>query len=177
VRISIIVAVAENGVIGADGGIPWQLPGDQAHFKQLTLGRCIVMGRGTHESIGRLLPGRSTIVVSRNHEYRVEGALVAGSLESAIRMAIDRGDEEVFVVGGAALYCEALPLADRLHLTRVHADVPGDVHFPDPSERQAEGWKLIHQVAHGADVRNEYAYTIQLWERSGELCPSSATGG
>lgn len=166
-RISIIVAAAENGVIGREGDIPWRLPDDQKHFKQLTVGHCIVMGRGTHESIGRLLPGRTTIVVSRNPDYRVEGALVAASLDEAIRLAAERGDEELFVVGGASLYRDALPIAHGLHLTRVHAEVEGDVHFPDPSAKQLGGWKLVSEHAHAQDERHDHAFTIQFWERPG----------
>jgi dihydrofolate reductase len=165
VRISIVVAAAENGVIGQDGGIPWRLRDDQKYFKALTLGHCIVMGRGTYESIGRLLPGRTTIVVTRNPDYGVPGALVAHSLGEAIELAAARGDDEAFVVGGASLYLEALPIAHALHLTRVHAEIEGDVHFPDPAAKALGGWKLTRETPHPRDERNEHAFTIQVWER------------
>jgi dihydrofolate reductase len=166
-RISLVVAASENDVIGAEGGIPWRLPDDQQFFKRLTLGHHIVMGRGTYESIGRLLPGRSTIIVSRNRAYAVGGAVVANSLDDALDHARERDDDEVFIVGGASLYRLALPIASRLHLTRVHAEIAGDVGFPDRAALLTAGWKLIDEQAHEADDRHAHAFTIQLWERSG----------
>jgi dihydrofolate reductase len=171
-RVSIVVAVAENGVIGAAGGIPWRLPDDQRLFKRLTSGHTLVMGRGTHESIGRLLPGRTTIVVSRNRELAVEGALVAHSLEAALALARDRGESEVFVVGGESLYALALPLAHGLYLTRVHAAVEGDVHFPDPEGVATARWQLLEESAHPADERHAHAFTFQRWERAGADRPA-----
>lgn len=128
-RISIIAAMARNGVIGVDNRLPWHLPEDLQHFKALTMGHHIVMGRKTYESIGRPLPGRITVIVSRDPTYRVAGCLTAHSPEEAIRMSGD--DQEVFFVGGAELYAQALPLADRLYLTEIQADFPGDARFPD----------------------------------------------
>jgi dihydrofolate reductase len=165
-RISLVVAASENDVIGADGGIPWRLPDDQQFFKHLTLGHHIVMGRRTYESIGRLLPGRSTIIVSSNRAYAVDGAVVAHSLDDALDHARERDDDEVFIVGGASLYRLGLPIADRLHLTRVHAEVAGDAGFPDRVALRAAGWKLIDEQAHAADDRHDHAFTIQCWERS-----------
>jgi dihydrofolate reductase len=165
-HITIVVAASENDVIGAEGGIPWRLPDDQRYFKQLTLGQCIVMGRGTHESIGRLLPGRETVIVSRNPDYAVEGATVAGSFEEALEQARREGRGEIFVVGGAELYRRSLPLADRLHLTRVHAEIAGDAHFPDLDALEQSGWKLAEETPHAADERHAHSFTIQRWERS-----------
>jgi dihydrofolate reductase len=127
--LSVIAAVARNGVIGRDNTLPWHLPEDLKHFRQLTMGHHIIMGRKTYESLGRLLPGRITVVVSRQPGYRVEGAITAGSLRDAV--AACGADEEVFVIGGAELYREALAIADRLYLTEIHADFAGDANFPD----------------------------------------------
>ena len=126
VRVTIIVAVADNGVIGSQGKIPWHLREDLQRFKRLTMGHPIVMGRKTWESIGRPLPGRESIVVTRQDGYRAEGAKVAGSL----RDALDLAGRDAFVIGGGELYREALPLADRVELTRVHAAPEGDATFP-----------------------------------------------
>lgn len=129
--VTIVAAVASNGVIGADGTLPWHLPDDLRRFKQLTLGHVLVMGRKTYESIGRPLPDRTTVVVTRNSAWRpAEGALVAASLPEALETAAAI-DVEVFVVGGAQVYAEALPSADRLELTLVDAEPAGDVTFPD----------------------------------------------
>jgi dihydrofolate reductase len=166
VDISIIVAAAENGTIGDAGGIPWRLPDDQKHFKALTLGHCIVMGRLTHESIGRLLPGRTTIVVSRDPSLRITGAHVAPSVAAAIERARASGESELFVVGGERIYAEALPLADRIHLTRVHAEVPGDTRFPDEAALARAGFRLIDERPHPADARHAHAFTLQRWERA-----------
>jgi dihydrofolate reductase len=169
-RISIIVALSKNGVIGADGGIPWRLPDDQRHFKKLTTGHCILMGRATHESIGRLLPDRHTIVISRNPDLQVAGADVAASFEAAVELARARGESEAFVVGGADIYALALPLADDLHLTRVATAVSGDIRFPlagdDLAVELDAHWKLSNEEQHAADERHAHAFTIQHWTRA-----------
>jgi dihydrofolate reductase len=128
-RLSIIVAMARNRVIGVDNRLPWHIPGELKYFKQLTMGHHIIMGRKTYESIGRPLPGRVTVIVTRDTRYSQEGCLVAHSLEEAIRLA--EGDEEVFFVGGDSLYRQALPLVDRLYITEIQADFEGDAHFPE----------------------------------------------
>jgi dihydrofolate reductase len=132
-RITLIVAYAANRVIGKDGKLPWHLADDLKRFRRLTMGHHIVMGRKTWESIGRLLPGRHHIIVSRRPGYRVPGAQVADSVEAAIEAAGD--DSEVFVIGGAEFYAAALPLADRILATEIERDFEGDVHFPaiDPA--------------------------------------------
>ncbi len=133
-------AVAENGVIGADGGMPWKLSSDLKRFKQGTMGRPVIMGRKTFESIGKALPGRLNIVVTRNARWRAEGAETVGSLDDAIKLATVRarcmtGVEEVAVIGGGQIYAQAMPVADRLHITHVLASVDGDTRFPgiDPA--------------------------------------------
>ena len=130
-RISIIAAVAVNGVIGREGRLPWHLSADLQRFKRLTTGHTIIMGRRTWESIGRALPGRRTIVVTRQPDYQVaDGVQIATSLDEALRTAEASGESESFVVGGAELYREALPEADRLFFTEVAAEVDGDTYFP-----------------------------------------------
>lgn len=160
-QLSLIVAIARNGVIGLDNRIPWRLPDEQQLFKRLTLGHHIVMGRRTYESIGRLLPGRTTVIVTRQPDYAVPGAIVAHSLRDAINAAAR--DSEIFVIGGAELFREALPLADRLHLTTVDAEPPGDTVMP-PID--LAGWKETAREHHPVDARHAHAYTYQLFERA-----------
>lgn len=128
-RLSLIAAVAANGVIGSDNALPWRLPEDLKRFKALTLGHPVIMGRRTHESIGRPLPGRRNIVISRNAAYRAEGCEVAASLGEAINACIS-ADDEIFVIGGAQIYAAAMPLAQRLYLTEIRREFPGDARFP-----------------------------------------------
>jgi dihydrofolate reductase len=142
--VTLVAAVAANGVIGRDGGIPWHLPGEQAQFKRLTMGHVLVMGRLTYESIGRPLPGRTTIVVSRRQEWAVDGVLRAPDVASALAQAAEI-DEEVFVVGGAAVYEAALGRADRMVLTHVDAAPDGDTRFPDVDWTK---WREQSQVQH-----------------------------
>jgi dihydrofolate reductase len=163
-RISIIVAVAENGVIGRGGTLPWRLSADLQRFKRLTMGHTIVMGRRTWESIGRPLPGRRTVVVTRQPNYRLEdpAVTVASNLEQALKVAENFGDDEGFIVGGAELYRAALPGADRLYLTRVDAEVDGDTFFPEVAWNE---WRLIDSDLHNVDEKNEYASTFETYER------------
>ena len=165
-RISIIAAVAENGVIGRGGKLPWHLSDDLRRFKRLTTGHTIVMGRRTWESIGRPLPGRRTVVVSRQPQYRVdaEGVDVAASLDAALRIAEAAGDDEVFIIGGAEIYRSALPTAERLYLTRVMADPQGDAHFPF-DDLNWDDWCSISSETHDADQKNDYLHTFQIFER------------
>jgi dihydrofolate reductase len=161
VIVSIIAAVADNGVIGRDGGLPWHLPADLKRFKKLTTGRHMVMGRRTWDSIGRRpLPGRPTIVVSRDPAFVAEGARVARSLEEALELAA--GADEVFVAGGQAIYWEALPVADRVYLTRVHASFEGDTFFP---AFDASAWRVVVEERHEADEKNPHAHTFRVYER------------
>lgn len=159
-RITLVVAVAANGVIGRDGDLPWHLPADLAHFKRITMGKCIIMGRRTWESIGQALPGRTNIVVSRDPEYRAEGCTLAHSLPEALRAAGDVS--EVMVIGGARLYEETLPLAQRIHVTRVHADFEGDTFFPRLNESE---WQEVGREERAADDRNSCAMSFVTLER------------
>lgn len=152
--------MARNRVIGADNRIPWRLPGEQQLFKRVTMGHHIVMGRKTYESIGRLLPGRTTVIVTRQAGYQVPGALVVHSLPQALQAAQE--DDEVFIIGGAELFREALPLADRLHLTVVDAEVPGDTYMPEIDLRE---WREQRREHVPASDGQPLAYTYTLYER------------
>lgn len=160
--LALVAAVARNGVIGRDGDLPWRLPDELKHFKATTLGHCLILGRRTWESLPGALPERTVIVVTRNRAYRAEGALLADGLETALLLADEQGDDEPRVAGGAELYAQALPQATRLWLTRVHADVEGDVRFPNWDE---SCWQLAHSRDHTADERHAYAFTIEEWRR------------
>lgn len=159
-RISLVVAVAENGVIGRGQELPWHLPDDLKHFKQVTLGKPILMGRRTFDSIGRALPGRLNLVLSRAETTLPDGVVRVGSLHEAVTRAGDA--PELCVIGGGELYRLALPEADTIYLTRVFAAVDGDTFFPalDPSE-----WREVECVHHPADARHAYAMTLLQLER------------
>ena len=158
--VTIVAAVARNGVIGVDGGLPWHLPEDLRRFKQLTLGHVLVMGRRTYESIGRLLPGRASVIVTRQPGYSVPGAKMAASLDAAI--AACGNDDEIFVIGGAELYRAALPRADRIYLTTVDAEPAGDTHMPefDPC-----AWRELSGASFAADDRHPFSYRCSVLER------------
>jgi dihydrofolate reductase len=166
-RLSIIAAVASNGVIGRAGKLPWHLSDDLRRFKRLTMGHTLIMGRRTWESIGRPLPGRRIIVVTRQPRYPVpEVVRTAASFEEAVRLAAAAGEEEVFVVGGAELYREALPRADRMYFTSVLADVEGDTYFPVPLEAlDGRSWTILESEHHPADGRNEFSFDLLTLER------------
>ncbi len=147
-NISLIVALAKNNVIGLNNTLPWHLPEDLKHFRALTTGHHIIMGRKTYESLGRLLPDRTTVIVTRNNDYQVDGALIAHSLDAAI--ALCENDDEVFVIGGAELYQVGIKLANKLYITELELDVPGDAYFPayDVAEWQ-ESSREAHTSAQG----------------------------
>ena len=162
-KLALIAAVAENGVIGRQGALPWRLPADLQRFKSLTMGRAIIMGRKTWESIGRQLPGRRMIVVSRHAGYEtLPGVKVASDVPSAIQAAATHDNEQAFIIGGAEIYRLALPLADRLLLTRVHATVEGDAQFPPIDWTH---WRLQRSERHAADAQNEFDYSFDDYER------------
>ena len=164
-RLSILAAVSENGVIGREGELPWHLPAELRHVKQLTTGHTLLMGRKTYESIGRPLPKRTSIVITRDPHYTAApGVIVVADFEAAVTSAQERGESEAFVFGGEAVYALALPRADRLYLTRVHAKVAGDAFFPALEE---EGWSLVHEERHAADERHAHAFTFQTFDRIG----------
>lgn len=161
--VSLIAAVSDNGVIGRDGGLPWRLPADLRFFKLTTLGHTVIMGRKTWDEIGKPLPNRRNVVVTRNDARTFPGATRAPDLAAALALAA--AEDEVFVIGGGELYRQALPLADRLYLTHVHAEIEGDTRFPewDPPE-----WSVAWEERHEADERHPYAFTIRRYDRSEE---------
>lgn len=158
--VSCVVAVARNGVIGRDNAMPWRLPDDLAHFKALTLGKPVVMGRLTWESLGRPLPGRHNIVITRNPDYVAVGASVVGSLDAAFAAA--GTVPEAVVIGGGELYARALSRTDVIHLTEVDAEPRGDTRFPplDPAQ-----WRETWREAHPADARHAHAFVFRRLER------------
>lgn len=154
-QISLIAAVARDGTIGADNAIPWRIRGEQKYFRSITTGHPIIMGRKTHESIGRPLPGRRNIVVTRNSDYRAEGCEVFSSVEAAL--AACQGADEVFVIGGAELYRACLPRADRLYLTEIDADFGGDTRFPEFDRGR---WRTISRQRHQSEFGWGYDYAV-----------------
>ena len=157
---SLVVAMDRNRVIGRDNALPWRLPADLAYFKRVTMGHPVVMGRRTYESIGKPLPGRLNIVVSRNPGFRAAGCTVVGSLDEAWRAAGNA--PEVCVIGGTSLFAEALPVADRIHLTEVGAEVAGDTWFPEFDRAE---WSEREVERHAADERHAYPFRIVVLER------------
>jgi len=162
-RISLVAAVAENGVIGRDNAMPWKISGDFQYFKRITMGKPVIMGRLTHESIGRPLPGRHNIVVTRDRSYTADGISVVSTLDEALTLARADGAEEAMVIGGAWAYSAALPLADRLYITQVHARPDGDVCFPDFDH---EDWIERSRERQTAGPRDEHDYSFVVLDRS-----------
>jgi dihydrofolate reductase len=158
--ISLIVAVARNGVIGRKGDLPWHLPKDLRRFKALTMGHHLVVGRKTWQEVGRPLPGRVMVVVTRDPGYRPDGVIVVHSLEEALQVA--QGDDEVFIAGGGEIYRQALPLVDRMYVTRIHAEVAGDTTFP---EVDLTAWRLVERADLEADEKHEYPFTFEVYDR------------
>ncbi len=167
--LALIVAVADNGVIGRDNGLPWHLPEDLRYFRRVTMGKPIVMGRKTFESIGRALPGRTNIVISRDRQFAPAGALLAASLDEALVLAGQLADEqgvgEAVVIGGAQIYALALPRADRLYFTRVHASVEGDTVLPPIDWEQ---WAETSCERHAASGDNPYEFSFVVYDRTGK---------
>ncbi len=161
-RITLVVAAARNGVIGRDGELPWRLPNDLKEFKRLTMGKPVVMGRKTWDSIGRPLPGRHNVVISRTEGLGLEGATVVASPEAALELLSD--EAEIMVIGGGAIYRAFLDQASRIYLTEVDADVDGDTTFPafDPVD-----WVETSATSHPADDRHAVGYTFKQLDRSG----------
>lgn len=157
-RTSIIVAMAKNRTIGINNTLPWRCPEDLRHFKSLTMGHHIIMGRKTYDSIGKPLPGRTTVIVTRNRELKIDGCLIAHSLQEAI--AACARDEEIFIVGGAELYAQALPLADTLYITEIQRDVEGDAHFPEFSRTQ---WQEVAREKHSQQSPQQLDYDFVIY--------------
>ncbi len=160
--VSAIVAVSQNGVIGKDNDLPWHLPTDMKYFKRTTLGHHVIMGRKNFLAMGRPLPGRTNVVITRNPTFTANGCLVVHSVEEALQRAERNGEEEAFVIGGGEIYAASMALWDRLYLTRVEAEVEGDVFFPEWEESD---WHKVHEESFPADEQNEYPFTILRYER------------
>ncbi len=159
-NIALIVAMANNRVIGNNNQIPWHLSADLKHFKQITLGKPIIMGRGTFESIGKPLPGRHNIVITRNQQWTAADVSVAHSLTEALQQAGD--DTEIMIIGGNHVYNEALPLATRLYITYVDTVVNGDTYFPEWDQQE---WDEVQRKPHQADANNPFDYCFCVYER------------
>ena len=165
-KISLIVAATENGVIGRDNSIPWRLPADVKFFKEKTWGHCVVTGRKNYESIPdkfRPLPGRTNIVVTRDQGYHAPGAHVVHSVESALELAKAKQEDECFIIGGAEIFNQTLPQADTIYLTRIKAVIEGDTFFPDPDPKL---WKISEEAFFPADEKNPYDFSILTYVRT-----------
>lgn len=160
--ISLVVAAAKNNVIGKDGELPWQLSNDLKHFKNVTWGMPVVMGRKTYEALGKPLNGRKNIIISRQSGLQIEGAILVKTFDDALFLVKQMDVKEVMVIGGGEIYKMVFDKATRIYLTRVEAEPEGDTHFPtiDPLL-----WKLVNNQDFPADEKNNYAYSFQTWER------------
>jgi dihydrofolate reductase len=157
---SIIAAVGRNNVIGKGNKLPWNLPADLKHFKELTLGKPIIMGQRTFESIGKPLPGRTNIVLSLDENFKPPGCVIAHSIDEALR--ITEGAKEVMIAGGASVYKQFLPLANKMYLTLIDADFEGDAYFP---EFNWEDWEVVEKIGNQPDEKNPYKYTFLTLQR------------
>ena len=161
-RVSLITAMAANRVIGRRNSLPWRLPADMRRFKALTMGHTLIMGRKTYDSVGYPLPGRRTVVITRQPGWKADGVSVVHSLDEALQAAARIGGGEVLVAGGGEIFRDALPRADRIYLTRIEQDFPGDTFFP---ELDAAAWRIVEQEHHDASDENPYAFTFETLDR------------
>lgn len=161
-KLSIIVAVAENGVIGHNNQLIWHLPEDLKMFKRLTSGHPIIMGRKTFESIGKPLPNRTSIIITKNPEFQIEGCITVHSLEEAIEAANEIEENEAFIIGGAEIYRLALPFADTIYLTEVHHAFEGDTFFPAIDK---DIWEEVNRIDHDTDEKHLYKYSFVELEK------------
>ncbi|MFS0670373.1 dihydrofolate reductase [Peribacillus frigoritolerans] len=159
--ISLIVAMDQNRVIGKNNKLPWHLPADLQYFKKVTMGHPIVMGRKTFESIGRVLPGRENVIVTRNQEFKAEGCVVLHDI-AEIKMFADNHEEEVFVIGGAEIFKEILPFTDRLYITEIHETFEGDTFFPEIDENE---WDEISSNPGNIDEKNRFAHDFIILQK------------
>ncbi len=172
-KVTIIAAVADNGVIGNQGQLPWRLSADLKRFKALTMGHAMIMGRKTFDSVGKALPGRRNVVVTHNRDFAAENVVTVPSLESALLLVQD--DDNAFIAGGAEIYSQSLHRADEMLLTRVHAEPEGDVTFPEFDD--VNEWKLVDSEHFEADDKNQYPYSFLTYRRVGsDLHPVAESG-
>jgi len=160
--LSLIFALDENNGIGKNNQLPWNLPADLKKFKQLTMGHHMLMGRKTWESIGKALPGRTSVVISRNAEIDIPGVIVKRTLQEAVEFAKNSGETEAFIIGGAQLFSDAIPLADRFYLTRIHHTFDADTFLPPVN---MDEWKVLEEEFFPADEKNAYDFTFYVLER------------
>jgi len=159
-RLSIVVALDDNRLIGKDNRLPWYLPADLAFFKKITTGNSILMGRKTYDSIGRPLPNRRNIVITRNSEISIKGCEIVNSIEKAL--SITKDEEEVMVIGGANLFEQLLPVVSRLYITHIEGEFEGGTYFPDYDESE---WLVVSRESHQPDEKNKYAYQFSIMDR------------
>lgn len=160
--VSIIVAADKNWVIGIEGKMPWHLPADMKHFKEITTGHHVIMGRRTFEDIGKPLPNRTNIIISRNKDLKIEGCVVVHDIREALDFAKAAGEKECFVIGGGTIYMSSLLWADKVYLTKIEAVVAGDTYFPPLEETN---WKETEHKIYKADEKNEYDFVFSVFER------------
>jgi dihydrofolate reductase len=160
--ISFIVAVSENNVIGKDNKLPWRLPADMKYFKNATWAMPVIMGRKSFESLGKPLAGRKNIVITRNNNWEADGVEAVQSIDQAITLAAQTDAKEIFITGGAEIFKAALPSADRIYLTRIHANFDGDTFFPELNEDE---WRVASTKEYEPDEKNKYSMSFQVWER------------
>ncbi len=160
--ISAIVATAHNGVIGKDNEIPWYLPADFAYFKRVTLNHHIIMGRNCYESIGRPLPKRTNVIVTRNPFYIASGCVIVHSVEEGLKLAKENGEEEVFIIGGGEIYKQTMHLLDKIYITEVDLNTEGSVFFPEINTSE---WHLVSEEKHLKDEKNEWDYTFKIFSK------------
>ena len=163
-KLSLIAALASNNVIGRDNGLPWCLSTDLKRLKALTMGHHFIMGRKTWESVGRPLPGRTIVVITRRDDFNADGVTVVHTLEDAIQVAEAAGDSEAFIAGGAEIFALSIHRADRMYLTRVHADVEGDTYFPEFDD--VTEWQLTDSEHFEADEKNDYPFSFLTYDRA-----------
>jgi dihydrofolate reductase len=161
-RISLLVAMDENRGIGIENRLPWHISTDLKRFKSLTMGHCLLMGRKTYESIGRALPGRKMIVITRNHSYQADGCLIAHSIDEGLKIAATSRESEVFVIGGGEIFSQTINSAERLYLTRIHTQVDSDVYFPVIDDSQ---WRQIESTTYPAGEKDQYPHTYCVLEK------------
>ena len=160
--LSLLLAAAENNVIGKDNKLPWHIPNDLKYFKNLTWGMPVVMGRKTYESFGKPLRGRTNIIITRNKDWREEGIETVNSIEDAIALAKESAVKEIFIIGGGEIFETIIIKANRIYLTRIHHAFDGDAFFPQINESE---WQLVKERNCPADEKNAYAHSFQVWER------------
>jgi dihydrofolate reductase len=161
--IAIVVAASENNAIGLNNQLLWHLPNDLRFFKNTTWGGAVIMGRKTFDSVNKPLPGRTNIVVTTNKAWKADQVEVAGSIEDAIQIAQSLHHKDVFIIGGGAIYRQSMHLADRIYLTKVHADFEADVFFDQPD---FSAWTLVSSAKHEPDDKHAFAYTFEIWDRN-----------